>query len=249
MKYILPFFYTHKFNRTGIESWAYIFEYYVTLFIFTFLASYQSVDLLLIGLTLTAYMLIYEIGYMENNVYAIEKEKSPTLRHSDEEADFVRENFYKISLVRYLLAGALVGVMALWFHVLFFIVLLILTRTVFYLYNMQFRTGLVHRLLFMTLRYLRYFSPVWFLGVPAAVFAAIVAFVNLINNFAWYDRWGVHLPRFFGTKLFDALMYGGVGFSLLHHDLVMAMVLLYMAGIKLVLFAMVLLQKRFAADG
>jgi hypothetical protein len=97
----------------------------------------------------------------------------------------------------------------------------------------------------MALRFFRYVTPVWFLGIPAFIFASIVSFVNLINNFAWYDRWGVQLPRFFGTKLFDALVYGGVYiFFYLNSRDDLATMFLFMACIKLFLFMIVLIDKK-----
>ena len=245
MKYIIPFFYTHKYNRKGIEGWVYFFEYYIALLLLLFFYTSNEIELLLFILGLTAYMLVYEIGYIENNVLAIQKEKKPTLRHNKSELYFIEKYFQKISFFRYFLSILLVYIISLNTNVLVFVVLLIVTRVVFFLYNMKYRDGFLNRLLFVVLRFVRYFSPVWFLGIYSAVFATVVVIVNMINNFAWYDRWGFQLPRFFGTKLFDSAIYFGVYIYFAYGSEVdkLSYIFLYMAVIKILLFMIVFMKK------
>ena len=246
MKYVIPFFYTHKYNRKGIEGWAYFFEYYIALFVLVLLYTQNMLDLILLFLSLTAYSFIYEIGYIENNVFAIKLDAKPTLRHSELECSFIEKNMMKITMFRYIMAAILIIIMSQLTNVSLFVFLLMVTRVVFYLYNMQFRQGVVHRLLFVGLRFLRYFTPIFFLGINALLFVLPVVMVNFINNYAWYDRSSLHLPRFFGTKVFDSVSY--LCFYLyfvyvLDLDTI-SYIFLYMAVMKMILFVAVLVQKR-----
>ena len=245
MRYYLPFLYTFFYNRKGLDGIAYFLEYCGALFVLVWLCGDGVTEIFLFFGALSAYMTLYEIGYLENNVIAIKNEQHPTLRHTEQELIYLEQNYPKIIRIRYALVVILTALMAFWIDVVPFISLLVLSRIIFYLYNMKYREGLVHRLLFMALRFLRYVSPVWFLGLPALFFAGVVSLVNLINNFAWYDRWGVHLPRFFGTKLFDGLVYATL-FLLFYQfeNQRMVWLFLYMAIIKFILFSIVLLQKK-----
>jgi len=245
MQYYLPFLYTFSYNRKGLDGIAYFLEYCGALFILVWLFGNGLTDIFLLFGALSAYMTLYEIGYLENNVKAIRNEQNPTLRHTAPELIYLEQNYPKIIRKRYTVVIILTALMALGVDVIPFVLLLVVSRIIFYLYNMKYREGLVHRLLFMALRFLRYVSPVWFLGLPALFFAGFVSLVNLVNNFAWYDRWGVHLPRFFGTKLFDGLVYATL-FLLFYQfeNQRMVWLFLYMAIIKFILFSIVFLQKK-----
>ena len=252
--YIFPFWYTHRYNRKGVDGLAYALEYYGALLLFVILMGNGYESLLVLAIALSVYMLLYECGYIENNVIAIEREKKPTLRHEDHEIEHLRRNFRQICTVRYGVAALLTGLLLFFrsgVEVVLFIVLLFATRTVFMLYNLRFREGLVHRLFFAVLRFLRYFTPIMFWIKPALLLTLPVTLVNIVNNFAWYDRWGIHLPRFFGTKLFDALAYGGffLLFRNIIHDRMLALVFLYLAVIKTVLFLIVLWRERGVVHG
>jgi hypothetical protein len=245
MKYYIPFFYTFKYNRKGLDAIAYFLEYVIALFVLVLLFGKNGIDIFIFLLALAAFTSIYEVGYLENNVQAVKQEKTPTIRHTESEFIYLEENYTKIVFIRYIVAIVLTIVLSFWIDVGMFLLLLSLTRVSFYLYNMKFREGFIHRLLFMVLRFFRYFTSVWFLGAPAFIFAFIISFVNLINNFAWYDRWGVQLHRFFGTKLFDALVYTGVYIIFIRlNNYIMAYFFLFFAIIKLVLFLTVLLFRK-----
>ncbi len=254
IQYYLPFLYTHRYNRKGVDGLAYGLEYYGALLLFVILIGKGYESLLVLVIALTVYMMIYECGYIENNVIAIKREKKPTLRHEHHEIEQLRRNFRQICTVRYGVAALLTGLLLFFrsgIEVVLFIVLLFATRSVFMLYNLRFREGFVHRFLFAVLRFLRYFTPIMFWIKPALLLTFPVTLVNIVNNFAWYDRWGIQLPRFFGTKLFDALAYGGffLLFRSIVHDRMLALVFLYLAVIKTVLFLIVLWRKRGAVYG
>ena len=244
LKYIIPFLYTHRYNRKGIESIAYVLEYYVALALFVML-SCNNIDSVFIYLvSLTAFMLVYEIGYIENNVVAIEKESSPTIRHQRDELVYIKDNLKMIYMSRYLLSFGLVVGLSFYIDVTYLVASLVVTRGVYYLYNIKYRTGTFNRTLFVTLRLLRYFAPISFLGLVSLIAVLPIVVVNIINNYAWYDRSKVHFPRFFGTKLFDAIAYGMffLLFKFLNYDSI-AYLFLYLTVIKLVLFVAVLIKR------
>lgn len=244
-EYIFPFYYTHKYNRKGLESVAYFLEYYISLLIFVFLYFGNIGGGFIYILSLTIFMIVYEMGYIENNVFSIEKDKKPTIRHTIEEIEFLKNSYGTVFLFRYVMVAILVFVLSFYINVFYFIVLLILTRVIFYLYNFKFRDGIINRILFFTLRFLRFFSPIYFLGLVGILLVFPMAIVNLVNNYAWYDRTKVHLPRFFGTKLFDSIAYGFFYFlfSGLGYDYI-AYVFLYLTVIKFILFLVALTMKR-----
>jgi len=244
LKYIIPLLYTHKYNRKGLDGLAYFLEYYAFILIFTYLRSYSIVECLIVFILLLAYMSIYEVGYIENNVFSIEKDISPTIRHSEDEILFLRKNYTTIFLYRYFIS--IIIVFALYFYIdtFFFLVLLVLTRIVFYGYNFVYRTGIENRILFSLLRFLRFFSPIYLLGFVSFVVVLPIVLVNFINNYAWYDRTSFTLSRFFGTKLFDSISYllfffifSNLGFGNISY------IFIYLSIIKFFLFLIVLAKR------
>lgn len=243
MKYIYPYLYTFLYNRKGLEGWAYFFESYVALLMFVLLFMQNNFDIIYFVVSMTSVMTIYELGYIENNTQAIKKEKNPTIRHTEKELLFLKKNYYKIAFYRYMITFFLILGMSFYTNVIELIVGLIAIRISFYLYNEVFRKGITNRIIFSILRFLRYYVPISFFGEPAFLLAGIIAFVNFINNFAWYRRTKFYLPRFFGTKLFDAIIYFGI-FILLYsiEDSRLSYVFLYLFIIKLVLFIIKLIR-------
>ncbi len=243
MKYIYPFFYTFLYNRKGLEGWAYFFEFYVLLFMFVLLFMQNSFDIVHFVVSITSVMAIYELGYIENNTHAIKKEKNPTIRHTEKELLFLEENYHKIAFYRYLITFFLILGISFYTNVIGLIVGLIVIRIIFYLYNEVFRKGIPNRIIFLILRFLRYYVPISFFGEPAFILSSVIALINFINNLAWYRRTKFYLPRFFGTKLFDAIIYFCI-FLLLYvvEDIKLSYIFLYLSLIKLMLFIIKLLR-------
>ena len=244
LKYIIPFLYTHAYNRKGIESIAYFLEYYVALGLFTFLSTNSVEELFIYIISLITLILVYEMGYIENNILAIALDKSPTLRHTQEETNNLKNNLKKIFLIRYLFIIILLSYLSFYTNIWLLTILLLLTRIIYFLYNMKFRKGLIHRLLFGFLRFLRYWTPISFLGITSLFAVLPITLVNIINHYAWYDRTAIHLPRFFGTKIFDAIIYSIFfilfkAFGYNNH----AYLFLYLVIIKLLLFMFVLFKR------
>jgi len=247
IQFIIPFLYTHTYNRKNVESIAYILEYYVALFLLSIVYSNHYHSFYVIFITLIITICIYEIGYLQNNVFSIKKDKNPTFRHSQDELLFLEQNIIPIIAIRFGLIMFLISILYFIPHnynMILFIILLLSIIFIFILYNLKFREGIIHRLLFAILRFLRYFSPIFFLGTPAFIFSLIIALVNFINHFSWYNRGSVHLHRFFGTKLFDAIIYGNISLYFISIHSKLYIIFTYLFSIKLLLFIFVFITKR-----
>ena len=246
MKYIYPFFYTFLYNRKGLEGWAYFFEFYVLLLMFVLLFMQNSFDIVYFLVSITSVMAIYELGYIENNTQAIKKEKNPSIRHTEKELLFLEENYHRIAFFRYLITFFLILGISFYTNVIGLIVGLIAVRISFYLYNEVFRQGMINRIIFLILRFLRYYVPISFFGEPAFILAGFIGLINFINNFAWYRRTKFYLPRFFGTKLFDAIIYFGISILLYSiQEIGLSYVFLYLSIIKLILLIIKLRKLKY----
>lgn len=242
---VVPFVYTHRYNRKGLEGIAYIFEYYIALLLYILLVSPTFTSVLVFIFSLTAFVLTYEMGYMENNILAISREDAPTIRHTPGELASFRGKLKQIFFFRYLMISVLLYVLSLYLSVWPIVLLLIMTRVLFHLYNLYFRQGLSNRALFATLRFLRFYTPISYLGLGPLLLVLPIVIVNIINNYAWYDRTSVHLPRLFGTKLFDSfayLIFYSLFIGIDHYNI--AYVFLYLSVIKILLFFIVLSQRK-----
>src|SRR5690606_7964943 len=86
-----------------------------------------------------AWLAVYESGYMENDVFTVDRETNPTLRISRDEMDWVKANFFKILAVRLVLF--LLSTYFLWyffadyFSLVYYFSIIGLTRLVFYFHN------------------------------------------------------------------------------------------------------------------
>lgn len=207
-KYIIPFYYTFVYNRRGLDGIAYLLEFTLLPFIVWWLApgSFTPWEL---AVTITTVTAVYEVGYLYNNVIAIRRDRVPTLRHSSEEITFLETVLLRVVFFRLLFTGVMVLLVAIckpMYAVQLFILLLAMTF-VFYLYN-HVRTGWRNRVLFFLLRFVRYYAVLFFSGSGAILASAGIAAVSLVNHLAWYrSRTAFGLGRFFGTKLFDAMVY------------------------------------------
>lgn len=238
VKYILPFYYTFAYNRRGLEGIAYLLEF--TLFpLVVWWFSAVSFALWDVVLTIIAVTAIYEIGYLYNNVIAIRRDKAPTLRHSSEEIAFLETVLSRIVFFRLLFAGALVGLAAVIepLYAIELFVLLLAMILFFYLYN-RVRTGWLNRMLFFLLRFVRYYAVLFFSGSGAILASAGIAAVSFVNHLAWYrSRTAFGLGRFFGTKLFDAMVYATVsGVLTVMGEQGWAQVFTYLFVVKILLF-------------
>ena len=113
----------------------------------------------------------------------------------------------------------------------------VLTLLTFLLYN-NIRQGWLNRINFVLLRFLRYFSILVFLGWNGFAISLFISLNNFINNLAWYpERTKFRLPRFFGTKIFDAVIYLIIGLSYLFVENEYGYLFIYMFVVKFILFS------------
>jgi hypothetical protein len=248
VKYLIPFFYTFSYNRKGLEGVAYLFEFTLLPFVVWLSVPGSGFSLTEVAVTLIAVTTMYELGYIHNNAIAIRNEKDPTIRHGDQELAVLEKGFVKITIFRttvfLLLIGSLVANQSLYAMELLLIVLML--AVLFYLYNL-YKSGWENRVLFFLLRGMRYYAVLLFSGAGAVPAAGVIAVVAFVNHFAWYrERTVFGLGRFFGTKLFDAIVYGLYAVFLLVscQDESWSRVFFYLFAVKLVLFAVALFQKR-----
>ena len=238
IKFILPYYYTFKYNRKGFEGFAYFLEYTLLPFIIYWLYI-PNITLLEIFIILTIVVTTYEIGYLYNNIISVQEEDHPTQRHSKEELKFGYDYFAKIIYIRFTFVMVLIIVLYLFeskYYIEITMGVLVITF-VFYLYNI-IRSGWLNRFLFFLLRFFRYYYILFFVGLPSVVVAFFISFVNLINNLSWYPkRTHISLPRFFGTKLFDSICFFFLFslFFVFSHNLI-AYVFLYLSFVKIILF-------------
>jgi len=249
IKFIIPFYYTFQYNRKGFEGLAYLLEYYVFSVVSYMVYSVFEVEFLSVILLLVSTTLVYELGYIHNNVFAIKTEKSPTIRHDKNELIYIEKNLKIIMLSRififlsiifyFFLIDIYTGVM-----ILALSSLMLLT---FYLYNIT-RKGWKNRGLFFLLRFFRYCTVLILLGLDGCFIALIISIINFINNLSWYkNRTKFSLPRFFGTKLFDSMAYLFISLLLYLNGNQMYLVFSYLAIIKIVLFTMKYIESRLNA--
>lgn len=253
-KYIIPFYYTYAFNRRGIEGVAYFLEF--TLLPFVVLMSVQNIHVSIwqVFVTLALVTTMYETGYIHNNVIAIYHENNPTIRHSADELKMLHGSFAKIVIIRMLFSLLLLALLAMMNMMYTFelFVLVVVMVGVFYLYNLH-KSGWRNRVFYFLLRGVRYYAVLFFSGVGALPTSIMIATVSFINHFAWYrERTAFGLGRFFGTKLFDALVYGScfVVLSMQRGEDGWASVFLYLSIVKIALFTVALFQKvNWKSDG
>src|SRR5690606_4354856 len=156
LNFVTPFLYTLKYNRKGLEGVAFSLEYYALPFLVLFILgeSYGAVKYLDVLFALCFAVLVYEIGYIHNNVVAIKFEKNPTIMHSERDLHFAESKFSVVIAVRVILSFLVVSYYIFHGQVLNSIVSVVLgalTVTVFVLYN-RVRTGSANRFLFFVLR-------------------------------------------------------------------------------------------------
>jgi len=247
VKYLIPFYYTFSYNRKGLEGVAYLLEFTLFPFVVWLSVSDTLFTFAEVAVTLIAVTTMYEVGYLHNNVVAIRHEKNPTIRHSWEELAVLERAFVKISIFRTVLFLSLLLSLSASkpLYAVELLILVVMMMGGFYLYNL-YKSGWENRLLFFLLRGTRYYAVLFFSGAGAVSAAGVIAAVAFVNHFAWYrERTVFGLGRLFGTKLFDAVIYGLYAVFLLEKYKAekWAMVFFYLFAVKLLLFAVALYQK------
>lgn len=168
LKVLIPMYYTFysRFKTTFDKiSWMIIYFIPVLVLIFTnyTLQFYWLISTFLIAV-MSVYS-VYEIGYIENDVITIKKEKNPTIRIRETEIRYIDNNYKKIISLKLLIIIALLSCLmilnthfGLNLNIYPFILSLVLMRVLFYLHN--FIRNNFNILTFFLLSVLKYFTVV-----------------------------------------------------------------------------------------
>lgn len=182
--YVIPFLYTIKTRLKGKEKMvAYLFTFIIPVFLYAITYSYiekksYGITILATIIGIIGVMSVYEIGYIRNDIYAIKKEKNPTLRLSKDDMTFVKGNIKIILIVKYLIALiALICIFALKLDWIYYLIGLILIE-IFYLGHNFFR-GKLSIITFFVLSTLRYVVPLVFIG--GRLYTLIAVFIFAIS--------------------------------------------------------------------
>jgi hypothetical protein len=143
LKFLIPFqflFYSRLKRKNEVFSVIYIYPLYLFIFIFLFYGGELYPNVVLFPLLLTAWMFIYELGYLENDAITIKNETNPNLRISFQDIGLIQANFSMITLIRVACFGAIMSI--IFFSkllpingLIFFMIFILLVRGVFYLHN------------------------------------------------------------------------------------------------------------------
>lgn len=144
-KYCIPgyyLFHSRLKRKSEIISLLYVYP----LFLFLIIFFWGTFEFMRFGLVFIVYFItwlsFYEIGYLENDVFTIKKEKNPTLRISEKEIFLVENRYKQIISFRIIIGLCSASILYLftyldWFNLtiigLFFCVLF--TRITFWLHN------------------------------------------------------------------------------------------------------------------
>jgi len=246
LKFITPLYYTYRYNRVGLEGIAYFLEFTILPFVVYSIYS-PTISLNELIIIVIIIQTSYEMGYIYNNTITIQIEKNPTIRHSQEEIIYVDHYLYTIYAIR-------IGIIILLIYYLYiidspYLAICILgvvsILSIFTLYNLV-REGWINRSLFFLLRFSRYYFTLFFISFPSILVSLLISSVSLINNLSWYPtRTKISLPRFFGTKLFDGVIY--LIFSIIMYmvdENSMGYIFLYLSLVKLILFGYKLFMQK-----
>lgn len=149
--------------KSAIERVSYLFLFPGMVSVMNYLwfgVNYPNLHFLLFFvLFFFAWYSIYEIGYLENDALAIQKEKNPTLRISKAKIDYIRTHFLKIFFIRVIIAIISLSVLPLFIlpnRVLLLLMCLIVTLFFFKMHN-YFR-GRINIITYFGLSFLKYYT-------------------------------------------------------------------------------------------
>lgn len=189
IKYLIPMYYTfHSRFKTINDKISWMIIYFIPVLLLTVinfdLTSYSSKSFFFIVI-MTVYS-VYELGYIENDVVTIKKEKKPTIRIKFSEIEFIEKNYRKIICLKLVVIKLLLISLALvnWcldlnLNIYSFVLLLVLMKTAFYFHN-SIRNNF-NILTFFLLSVLKYITPViLFVGIQKNIY--LFAFILFMFN-------------------------------------------------------------------
>ena len=207
--YVLPFFYTfHTRIKKNVKKIAYLFTFIIPVFLYGISVTdikYESILWAIVAITvsLIGTMSIYELGYIRNDMFAIKKEKKPTLRLTEKEILYIEENFREIIAIKYLIAIISLGIIYLmgygWIK---YLIGLILIEVFYYSYNnFRYKISILN---FFVLSTLRYIVPLLILsihlGVLVAVFILVISIPRTIEKAA-EKRFNIRILYFINNTI------------------------------------------------
>lgn len=152
------------------------FSYYLSSFKTTF------EFFILVALAIVTFVALYEVGYLENDIQAIDKEMEPTMRIYQQDKQFFFDNYKKIIYSRYIFVFLILMIFLyisycdiFELNIFLYMFFLIMTRFIFYLHN--YVEGRSRIASFGLLQVFKYLSvPILFLQIQT-FFMAIVFLV------------------------------------------------------------------------
>src|SRR5690554_2977996 len=142
LKFCLPgsyLFYSRLLRKSERISWLVVFPFAVLWACILVAPEDWAAILGVFSLSFFAWLAVYESGYMENDVFTIDRETNPTLRISRKEIDWIKMNFYKIIGIRLLFFLGLTYLLwyffAAHFSLAYYFSTIGLTRLTFYFHN------------------------------------------------------------------------------------------------------------------
>src|SRR5690606_23702956 len=184
VKFVLPgyyLFYSRLARKSERISWLVVFP--LTVLLVNMLAAPNNSALIsgIFLLSFLSWLAVYELGYMENDVFTIDRETNPTLRISSEDIAWIKSNFYKIVSIRLLLFLLLTCL--LWyffadqFSLAYYFATIGLTRLAFYLHNrLRSRWNILTYFLLSSGKYLFLALILFQLELPLLLLALHLAF-------------------------------------------------------------------------
>jgi len=184
VKFVLPgyyLFYSRLLRKSERISWLVVFPFAVLLA--NMLAAPDDSGLIsgIFFLSFLAWLAVYELGYMENDVFTIDRETDPTLRISSEDIAWIKSNFYAIVGMRLVLFLTLTSL--LWyffdgqFSLVFYFATIGLTRLAFYFHNrLRSRWNILTYFLLSSGKYLFLALILFQLNFPLLLLALVFAF-------------------------------------------------------------------------
>lgn len=145
MRYIIPFAYLFESRLRSLNekvSWILINPVPIFLLVFGLSDLYLVECVVLFALALVVWQMVYEVGYLENDVFTTKKEEHPTFRIAKIQASLIEARFKTIVVVRLLVAALLLsGIVAYEVHserelgVVWFVSVVAVGRIAFYVHN------------------------------------------------------------------------------------------------------------------
>ena len=184
VKFVLPgyyLFYSRLIRKSERISWLVVFPFAVLLANLMAASAEWPWIVSVFLLSFLAWMAVYEVGYLENDVFTIDRETNPTLRISSEDIAWIKSNFYKIVGMRLVLFLTLTSL--LWcffdgqFSLIFYFVTIGLTRLAFYFHNrLRSRWNILTYFLLSSGKYLFLALILFQLEFPPLLLALVLVF-------------------------------------------------------------------------